>query len=295
MNIKEAKSIITYVVNFTKKRWINYEEKWENIEEVFLSRAYEQGGFEFFKFADLLKKENIFNISYLGLILDKYNDDLKKYNRNFAGSLSSPFYLNLKTGYYGKEGIKFYKCAKNFSGKAGAWYWRQLWQMLICCNYLKKYHKGSFLYFITKKFQEFIDSKNIESIDFLQMDEELWDTFKKAEKPWKELYGIGENVFDFIMGDIIEAEFVKNSYKLDSSNLYFLKVTGITKLLNYDLTRENVINFLKELNLPYTLREINKGIYTYCSETESHNFGFCHNIQKCAYCGINSVCKKHLT
>ena len=166
--------------------------------------------------------------------------------------------------------------------------------MLACCNYLKEYYNGSFSFFIKKKFHEFVSSSNIVNIEFLSMDEELWNTFKKVKKPWKELYGIGENVFDFIMGDIIEAEFIKNSYKLDSANIYFFKVTGIIKLLNNDLTRENVINFLKELKLTYTLREINKGIYTYCSETESENFGFCRNIQKCAYCGINSICEKHI-
>ena len=294
MNSKDVKSIITYVVSFTKRRWEEYEENWENIEEVFLSRAYEQGGFEFFKFADILKRERIFNINKLGLILEEYYADLK-YNREFAGSLSSEFYTNLKTGHYGQVGIKFYKCVENFKGKRGAWYWRQLWQMLVCCNYLKKYYRGSFSYFLTKKFQEFIDSKDIENIDFFQMDEELWDTFKKVKKPWKELYGIGANVFDFIMGDFVEAEFVQDSYKLDSANLYFLKVTGIAGLLNNTLTRENVINFLKELDLPYTLREVNKGIYTYCSETESHNFGYCRKIEKCAYCKINSICEKNIS
>lgn len=293
MNTSEAKSIIKYVVDFTKNRWIEYEEKWDNIEEVFLLRAYEQGGFEFFKFADLLKRERIFSINKLGKILENYKDNLK-YNREFAGSLESPFYKNLKTGYFGKVGTIFYRCTQNFNGRAGAWYWRQLWQMLVCCNYLKEYYKGSFYYFLNKKFQEFTISLKIEDTDILSMNEELWNTFKKVKKPWRELYGIGENVFDFIMGDFIEAEFVKNSYKLDSANLYFFKVTGISKLLNENLTRENIVNFLKGLNLPYSLREINKGIYTYCSETESHNFGFCRKKEKCALCGISSICEKNI-
>ena len=94
------------------------------------------------------------------------------------------------------------------------------------------------------------------------------------------------------MGDIIEAKFAKNSYKLDKANLRFLTVTGIFKLLN-KLDRENVINFLKGLGLPYTLREINKGIYTYCSKTEAKNFGFCYDKERCKECEINNICEKN--
>jgi len=293
MDIEKAKTIITYVVNTTKKRWQQYDEKWEEIDEVFLARGYEQGGFEAWKFAEYLKRENIFSIEKLGLILVKYKGDIK-YNRMFAGSLISPFYLDLKNGFYGDEGKKFYKCVSNFHGKAGAWFWSKLWQLLVCCNYLKNNYNASFSCFLRKKFAEFFKVINIQDSDFLSMDEGLWKQFKKVKKPWKELYGIGENVFDFIVGDIVEAKFVKNSFKLDSANLYFLKVSGIDKLLNSNLSRENVINFLLRLNIPYSLREINKGIYTYCSETESGNFGFCRNKHKCSYCGINNICEKSI-
>jgi hypothetical protein len=293
MDIRKAKTIITYVVNTTKIRWQQYDEKWEEIDSVFLSRGYEQGGFEAWKFAEYLKKENIFSIEKLGLILDNYKGDIK-YVRIFAGSFISPFYQDLKNGLYGDIGKKFYKCVNNFHGRAGAWFWSKLWQMLVCCNHLKNDYNGSFSYFLRKKFAEFNKVTTIHDSDFLSLDEKLWKEFKKVKKPWKELYGIGENVFDFIIGDIVEAKFVKNSYKLDSANLYFLKVTGIDKLLNSNLNRENVINFLLWLNIPYPLREINKGIYTYCSETESGNFGFCRSKQKCSYCGINNICEKNL-
>ena len=111
-------------------------------------------------------------------------------------------------------------------------------------------------------------------------------------KPWKELYGIGENVFDFIIGDTTEADFVENAYKLDSANEHFLKISGLHKIIG-NLERERIINFLGDLNLPYPLRQINKGIYTYCSDTEKENYGFCRGTWKCNDCEISGICEKN--
>jgi len=290
MNIENARRIIFYVVEKTKPRWGQYDEHWNKIDEVFIRRGYEQGGFEAWIFAELLKQHNIFSIEKIGQILEKHKN-ITKYDRRFAGSLKSPFYKKMKTGEYGEEGRKFYACIENFKGKPGAWFWSKLWQMLICFNYLKNKYNGSFAYFLKKKYVEFKHLNHISDLEFLSTDPEEWKWFKSKE-PWKELYGIGENVFDFIMGDIIEAKFAKNSYKLDSANLHFLKVTGISKLLN-NLDRENVVNFLKRLGFSYTLREINKGIYTYCSETEAKNFGFCRNRIRCGECEVDDVCEKN--
>jgi len=51
-------------------------------------------------------------------------------------------------------------------------------------------------------------------------------------------------MFDFVVGDIKEAKFAINSFKLDSANKHFLKITGLSKLMG-DLNEKNVINFLK--------------------------------------------------
>ena len=67
-----------------------------------------------------------------------------------------------------------------------------------------------------------------------------------------------------------------------------LKITGISKLIG-DLNEKNV----KKLNLPYTLREVNKGIYIYCTKTELSNFGFCRNKTICKKCGISDICVKN--
>ena len=64
-------------------------------------------------------------------------------------------------------------------------------------------------------------------------------------------------------------------------------------MLNDNINRENVVNFLGQLDVPYTLREINKGIYTYCSETESVNFGFCRDKIRCKDCEVNEICEKN--
>ncbi len=293
MNIEHARRIIFYAVEKTKPRWGQYDEHWNKIDEVFIRRGYEQGGFEAWIFAELLKQYNIFSIEKIGQILEKHKKNTK-YDRRFAGSLGSPFYRDMESGAYGSEGKKFYNAIKVFrddKGKAGAWFWNKLWQMLVCCNYLKSNYDASFSHFLKKKCAEFKQLPHIQDPDFLSITPDEWQKFKISEKPWNELYGIGESVFDFIVGDIKEAKFVAGSYKLDSANLHFLKITGITALL-HDINRENVTAFLSGLKLPYTLREVNKGIYTYCSETEAINFGFCRNKEKCEECEVNDICEK---
>lgn len=92
------------------------------------------------------------------------------------------------------------------------------------------------------------------------------------------------------MGDVEELRFVINSYKLDSANEHFLKVTG---LFDLPMDRDKVTKYLKELNLHYTLREINKGLYSYCAEGVEE-FRFCYSEEKCNDCGINDICEKNL-
>jgi len=291
MNVDDARKIISYVAKKTESRWKQYDEHWNNIDEVFIRRGYEQGGFAAWEFTEVLREHGIFSIQAIGVILDAYSGD-RKYNHNFAGSLNSRFYQEMKNGLYGEKGKKFYTCIENFKGNPGAWFWNKLWQILVCCNYLKNLYKGSFSYFLKMKYIEFKKKQTVSDDDFLKMSFDEWEEFKKLKKPWNELYGIGENVFDFIIGDTVEASFAKDSYKFDSANSYFLKVTGISELIP-QFEREKVVKFLKDLGLKYTLREINKGIYTYCSKTEANNFGFCRDKMKCRQCEVNDVCKKN--
>lgn len=295
MDVEKAKSIINYVVTETKKLWQYWEVEWAKIDEVFLLRGYEQKGFDTANFAELLKQEGIFSIEQLGLILDRYEGNTK-YNRDFAGSLTSRFYQEMKNGIYGEEGRRFFNCVETFRSKhykAGQIFWKLLWYMLVSCNYLKNKYNASFSFFLKKKYAEYKDLLSIQDSDFLSIDAERWEKFKKDIKPWEELSGISANVFDFVIRDIKEAKFARDSYKLDSSNERFFKITGILKLLNDNLARENVVNFLKGLGLQYTLREINMGIYAYCSRTESHNFGFCRGKEKCKNCGVNNICEQN--
>ena len=102
MNTEQAKKILHYVVEKTKPRWKQYDEDQNKINEVFIRRGYEQGGFEAWKFAELLKNQDIFSIEKIGLILDKYKGNTK-YDCTFAGSLKDSFYKNMANGVYGKE------------------------------------------------------------------------------------------------------------------------------------------------------------------------------------------------
>jgi len=296
-NESKARTIITYVVQKTNDTVNQWNEKYSELDRVFIRRGYEQGGFEFFKFAPLLEAKGIFSIERLGSILDRYVGE-KKYNRQKHGALVSTFFLALQSGQYGPNGVKFYECVKQFLetrlGRPGGFFWVKLWQMLICLNYLKVHYHSSFVFYLKKKYADFKQTAYVSDSDLLGITSEEWSRFKETQKPWDELYGIGENVFDFIVGDVAEFEFARNSYKLDAANTYFFKVTGLEKLIEPTFTRDTVVAFLSKLNVPFTLRRINAAIYAYCSITEAKTYGFCHDIRKCDQCGVNDICERNI-
>ena len=295
VNKEKAKKVIQYVVETTKTRWIQYKEKYTDLDELFIRRGYEQGWFQCWKFFEVLRDRDISGIAELGEVLDNFEGSLI-YNREFAGNLESPFYQNLKVGKYGKIGKQFFESveqtiAAKFS--KGFIFYKLLWYMLRSCKILRDNYRSSFKFFLIKKYSEYENISTISDYSLQNLTLEEWSKFKKT-KPWNKLPGIGENVFDFIVGDVIEFKFASESFKLDSANEYFLKITGINKLIkNNGKDKEYIINFLKSLDLNFTLRENNKGIYTYCSLTETENFGFCRSLEKCKECGINNICEKN--
>ncbi|WP_054873472.1 hypothetical protein [Oxobacter pfennigii] len=297
MDIKKAKKIISYVVQVTEPRWRKYDECWADIDELIIRRGYEQGGFEFFKLVPLLKKSQIYTIDRLGSVMGNYKSE-KKYQRDYAGGLESTFYTDLKQSRYGQVGNAFYLSIEEFlntkAGKPGSRFWSLLWQMLICTHYLKENYNSSFSNYLRKKFSQYKGTNDVLESYILECSKEGWEDFKLQVKPWNELYGIGENVFDFILGDLKEADGITTaSFKLDVNNIYFFQATGIDKLIK-EINREEVINFINSLDMKYSLREVNKGIYTYCSLTESYNYGFCRSREKCIICPVSNICEKQI-
>jgi len=293
---EQAKEIIKYVVEITKPRWSKFAEKYEDLDEIIIRRGYEQGGFKCWLFMDILEKKGIKSVNSLGAILKNCSYP-KKYNSNVARGLNSEFYIDLKGGKYGNNGILFAEAVKEFLDHkyaCGNKFWKILWQMLICCKNLKEKYNSSLEFLLKKLYSEFSGKTPLSNVDLKSIELEEWDDFLKKKKPWTELYGIGRNTFDFIIGDVVDFKFAPESYKLDSANEYFFKVTGIGKLIKGD--RSEVIKFLKSLNLGYSLREINRGIYVYCSKTEKKfsNFYYCRDLEKCNYCKINSICEKNI-
>jgi len=299
MNKENAEDIIDYVVTKTKPRWIKWiYESYSKLDEILITRGYEQGGFAAGLFFKILGNKDIANIMKLGSILERYKGE-DKYNREEKGSLKSPFYRDLARGIYHDYGKAFYECVEKFSlhpdGNQGFMFWMKLWQMLVCCRHLKQNYQSSFRFYLKKKYSDYIKISEILDKDFFNITLEDWKKFLKKTTPWNELYGIGDNVFDYLVRDIKEFDFNKESFKLDAANKHFFKTTGISKLCDIQ-KRDNVIKFLKELNLKhkYSIKEINTGIYIYCSDTEKENFGFCRNMEKCTECKVNSICEKNL-
>lgn len=298
MNKENAEEIIDYVVTKTKPRWIMWiYESISKLDEILITRGYEQGGFSAAVFFELLKDNRITSTRDLGSILENYKGE-KKYSRKEKGSLESPFYRDLKMGIYHDYGKLFYKCVERFLkeglGNPGGMFWQKLWQMLVCSRHLKENYHSSFKFYLKNKYCEFKNISKISDEDFCNITPYDWKQFIEKAYPWDELYGIGENVFDYLVRDIKEFKFAEHSYKLDAANSHFFDVTGISELFESD-SRGCIIKVLKELNLEhkYSLKEINTGIYAYCSDTEKENFGFCKDMEKCTECKVNSICEKN--
>lgn len=295
MDTNNARQIITYVVEATKWRWKQYDQSWHDIDRVFIQHGYEQGGFHIFKFVPLLEEHGIFTIEGLGSILSKPPIQTNKYDRNYAGSMEAPFYLELKNGKRGSEGSHFYDAVSIFLnnriGNPGRSFWKTIWQLLVSCHELRRDYDGSFARYLLTEYASFCGKGEVSDDDFLSIGTELWEAFLQKRKPWKCLHGVGENTFDFIVRDIVEANFVMHSYKFDSANRHFFHVTGISDLIE-PFDRNGTIRFLRRIELPHTLPEINKGIYTYCSDTERDNFGYCRSLSRCRECGVSTLCRQ---
>lgn len=296
MEKSKAKIIIQNAVETTRPRWSQYDESWNNIDSSFIYHGYEQQGFQLFKMRPVMEKLNIFSIDNLGNILLKYPHK-RNYAKEFAGSLTSEFYSDLQKGVCGSDGKLFVDAVRIFldkkMGNPGKTFWKLLYEMLQGCTFLKQNYSSSFGKYVTSKYASFKNMRTISELDFLNITVSEWEIFLAKAKPWSDLMGIGPNVFDFIFGDIVEAQFVEHSFKFDSANQHFLKVTGISQLID-PFDRAATALFLKDLDMPFSLREINKGIYTYCSKTESANYGYCRDRSKCLDCRVNAICNKEI-
>jgi hypothetical protein len=289
MDVENAKKIILNAVETTKSGWSTWGVHWSEINDVFLGRAYDQLGFDNWIFVTDLKNNNL-SIDKIGSILDQGNFE-RKYDREIAGSLTGPLYILMKKGVFGEEGVNFYKSVEEFDGRKGAAFYKLLWQMLVSCNYLKTHYHADFQVYLKTKYAKYKNSTDVSEDEFLSMSEDEWDEFKNT-RPWDELYGVGLNVFDYIMGDVEELKFVKDSYKLDSANQRFLTVTGIFDCRPKELSHEDVVEYLTKLDLPYTLREINKGLYSYCSKLGCDKYCFCRDPRRCDECKVDDICER---
>jgi len=291
-----VKEIIQYVVETTRPRWSQWDQTWSDVDRIFIRHGYGQQGFEIDNFVPLLEERNIYGIDHLGLVLETFGGPVS-YNRQYASLLNSEFYSSLQLGKFGNCGQRLFDSIRVFLekrlGSRGRAFWKLIWYMLIACRFLRLQYKSSFSYYILEKYRAFSGLKHLSQEDFLSLTENEWHYFLGKARPWSKLYGIGQNVFDFIFRDIVEAEFAKSLFKFDSANKHFLTVTGIADCI-VPFERSTTIKFLRELNLRYFLREINKGIYTYCSLKERDHFGFCRFPSKCKECGVSEICRKKL-
>jgi hypothetical protein len=142
MEDENAKKIILNAVKTTEPSWSTWGVHWNEINDAFLGRAYDQLGFDNWMFITDLKNNNL-SIEKIGSILEHGNFE-RKYDREIAGSLTGPLYILMKKGLFGEEGVNFYKSVEEFDGRKGAAFYKLLWQMLVSCNYLKTHYHADF-------------------------------------------------------------------------------------------------------------------------------------------------------
>lgn len=297
MDRSRAKRIVEHAVAHTKARWQAYAVRWASIDTVFIERGYEQQGFKCFRFVPFLEKQRVRSIDALGSVLPP-SKIKAPYDNEYAKGIDSGFHKELGNGDFGENGRLFHVAVRQFMAaeptSGGRFPWRYFWYMLQACSYLRQSHSSSFATYLLSEYRRVARKPSLTTADFLSVSDSDWQAFLEKARPWRNLRGVGENVFDFIMGDVEEARFARDSFKFDSANQHFLEVTGITALIE-PFDRRGAMAFLRSLELPYTLREINKGIYTYCSKTEAANFGYCRSLHECRRCAVNEVCGKHFT
>ena len=294
MDIQTAGLIITHAVRVTQPRWSEYEQSWKNVDRLFIQHGYEQQGFQIFKLVPVFEKNGIYSIDAIGSIW-KQSRDPEKYISDYARGLDSPFYHGLKSNQRGKTGTLLYESIYTFLtyklGSPGRSFWQLIWYLLVACSYLKRCHNSSFSEYIKNKYKIYSGLKTVSDDVILNLSSIKWEAFKNSAKPWNELKGIGPSTFDFIFRDMTEANFAPSLFKFDSSNMRFLNVTGISNIMP-SKEHGDIVNLLETLPTPYSLGEINKGIYTFCSRTESEGFGFCRSYADCRRCGISEICDR---
>jgi hypothetical protein len=208
LNITHSSRIIQNAVSITEPRWREYTQKWQDIDYLFIAHGYEQQGFRIFKLVPLLKKRGIFSVDVLGSILSSHLLHLP-YRADFAKGVDSEFYRRLRIGDYGEKGKLFDDAVMHFymdeRKNCGRFYWKLLWYLLQACSYLRNYRQSSFKLFIINEYRLYCGNQELSETQFLEISETEWRKFTSTVQPWKPLKGIGENVFDFIVGVIIEA------------------------------------------------------------------------------------------
>lgn len=105
MDSEKVKEIICNAVKTTEPTWSTWGVHWKELDEVFLSRAYDQLGFDDWIFVNFLRDNDILSIKKIGSILDNGCFE-RRYDREIASGLEMPFYIFLKKGVFGKEGRK---------------------------------------------------------------------------------------------------------------------------------------------------------------------------------------------
>jgi len=296
LTLNQAKQIIKAIFRETKPTWEKWMTPYRELDYTFLKRGYEQLGFDCDNFVNnFLSKYGIGEIEKIGKIIKNlgYIEDNYKYQRDFSGAIDAPFYSKLKQGKAGEEGILFYRAVRDFLNsetRKGASFWRLLWCMLVSCQFLNKNYRGSFRLFVINKLSEFY-SKTFSDTTFKNLSILEWKKFLST-KPWQFLLGIGPNTFDYIFRDTPELTFAKGTFKLDTSNIKFLNITGIWDLRDKSLSGKRKVykELLNRICEDIPISEVGKAIYAFSAKGGRN---LCNPPKACSTCIVESICLKN--
>lgn len=279
---EEARRLLQVVMDETSEHTKAWVMPYDELDYVFLERAFEMQGFLGFLECGL-KKHDMDSIDKIGTIflelkkhgasyLNSYPSGQNFPVKMFGKELNPPkaiiqFLEDLKGGKGGIYGQKYYNAIDSFfkdkKTRRGRMVWKIIWAYCWNGRYLKEKYDSSFKQMVRQKAEEWLrneryDKEFIAKFPRFGLLRSNWESLMShvLESVSKELKEIGEEMTPWILRDIKEFCLASKVLpKLDTNNINFLLKTGLILLTVKEKIRE-----LDELKKEW--RKKPKQIYT---------------------------------
>lgn len=288
---EEAQKLIQVIVDETGSFTADWVKSYNDLNSIFLERAFDIGGFQCSQFVKHgLKKHNIDSVGKLGTIfeelekrgatyLQKFPQEKKRKERILFGEKRNlsrgifQFIEDLKNRKGGVYGRKYYEAINSFFEYKdeegikilkGFMVWKILWAYCYNSRYLKEHYNGSFKTMVKEKAEEWLrdhkyEDEIIEKFPKLDLTVNEWENIVSyiVKEIQRELKYVGEELAPYLLRDVREfSKAEKVLFKLDSINEAFIKKSGLIFL-----PCKEGIKTLDELKNEWNERQARRRLY----------------------------------